>query len=233
MKLNIPHTKSATDLDKLLNQISTSVPPRTDGRTTEHTEVWVMHRYLEVLAHNNLLNFPFSVEHSDKPDFILKESFSTVGIEVTEAVSKQFAAYCALAEREYPKSSIDLGLFRWGKKDLTIPEMRALLAKNKSVSSGGDNPEHEWALYLNGIIRKKLRKFAHPEFVKYDINYLLIYDNLPLSNVHVKKAAEYLIPEITDIWDLTPTFDAVIIERGPVIVKITKEGSDIIVCATQ
>ena len=70
MKLNIPHTKSATDLDKLLNQISTSVPPRTDGRTTEHTEVWVMHRYLEVLAHNNLLNFPFSVEHSDKPDFI-------------------------------------------------------------------------------------------------------------------------------------------------------------------
>ena len=235
MKLNIPHITSSVDLEKILNKIDTSVPPRTDGRTTEHTEVWVMHRYLEALAHNNLLNFPFTVEHRDKPDFILKESLTTIGIEVTEAISKQFAAYCALAEREYPESCIDLGLFRWGKPDLTIQEMRSHLEKNKLVSSGwaGDRPEQEWALYINNIIRKKLQKLAHHEFIKYHKNYLLIYDNLPLPNVHAQNAAEYLIPEISDIWEQQPAFDAIIVERGPVLVNITKEGSNNIVCATQ
>ena len=232
MELNLSQTECATDLSTLLNQVDTYVPRRTEGRKTVHTEKWTMHRYLETLVKNNMLNFPVSVEHSDKPDFVLKEINTTIGIEVTEAISKQFAAYCALREREYPNSIIDLGLFRWDAPDRTVTEMRELLEKNKITSSGwtGDSPEREWALYINDIVRVKLKKLAHIEFIKYHHNYLLIYDNLPLPNVHAKQATEYLIKEINDTWSLSPSFESLFIERGPVLVKITKDGSNNYVC---
>ena len=232
MELNIPQTECATDLQALLNQVDTYVPGRTEGRTTAHTEKYTMHRYLETLVKNNMLTFPVSVEHSDKPDFVFKEKNTTIGIEVTEAVSKQFAAYCALREREFPKSILDLGLFYWGAPERTVSEMRELLEKNKITSSGwaGDSPEREWALYINSIVRVKLKKLAHIEFIKYHQNYLLIYDNLPLPNVHAKKATEYLVKQLQDTWSLLPSFDSIFVERGPVLVEITKNGSHNYVC---
>lgn len=226
MELNIPHTESATDLKSLLDQVDTYVPGRTDGRTTAHTEKYTMHRYLETLVKNNILNFPISVLHSDRPDFIFKEKETTIGIEVTEAISQQFAEYCALREREYPNAIIDLGLFHWGAPNRTIDEMRQLLQQNKLTSDGwrGDAPEREWALYIDSIVRTKLKKLAHIDFIKYHQNFLLIYDNLPLPNIHAKEAANYLIDHLKDIWSITPSFNSIFVERGPVIIKITGDG---------
>ncbi len=227
VELNIPHTECATDLQTLLNQVDTYVPGRIEGRTTSHTEKYTMHLYLETLVKNGMLNFPISVMHSDKPDFIFKEQETTIGIEVTEAVSQKFAAYSALRDREFPESVIDLGLFHWDAPERTLEEMRELLRTNTLTSRGwdGDAPEREWAFYINSIIRGKLRKLAHIDFIKYHQNYLLIYDNLPLPNVHATDAAKYLIEQIQDIWSLSPAFDSIFVERGPVIVKITKYGS--------
>lgn len=235
MELNIPHTENATDLQALLNQVDTYVPGRTEGRTTTHTEKYTMHRYLETLINNDILNFPISVLHSDKPDFIFKVSETTIGIEVTEAVSQQFAAYSALRDREFPNSVIDLGLFRWGAPERSLEEMRELLKENKLTSHGwaGDAPEREWALYIDSIIRVKLKKLAHIDFIKFHQNYLLIYDNLPLPNVHAKEASNYLISQIQNIWDLSPSFNTIFVERGPVLVKITKEGSHNYVCGEE
>ena len=232
MQLNIPKTESATDLQSLLNQVDTYVPSRTDGRTTVHTEKYTMHRYLETLVKNDILNFPISVLHSDRPDFIFKENTTTIGIEVTEAISQQYAEYCALRDREFPKSVIDLGLFHRGAPKRSMEEMRELLRKNKLVSHGwaGDAPEHEWALFMESVVRSKLKKLAHIDFLKFSQNYLLIYDNLPLPNVHAKKASSFLIPKLNDVWSITPSFDAVFIERGPVLVKITRDGSHNYVC---
>jgi hypothetical protein len=63
-----------------------SVPARTEGRTTRHTETWTIARLLATLA----------AYHRDKPDIALTSGGLEIGIEITEAISTQYAAYQAL-----------------------------------------------------------------------------------------------------------------------------------------
>jgi hypothetical protein len=56
---------------------------------------------------------------------------------------------------------------------------------------------------------------------QFPMNWLSIYDNLPLPNVNLADAMAHLAPKIASLWNRKPCFDAVFIERGPVIVELT------------
>lgn len=129
MKINLPTLATLGELLQALRGIDISVPGRTDGRTTDHTEAWTICRLLSTLSASGDLKFPVSLQHRDRPDFCLTDAVGQVGIEVTEAIPKQYAAYSALAEREFPGALLEPSHFRWGAPVLSSDEMRALLKK--------------------------------------------------------------------------------------------------------
>ncbi len=142
---------------------------------------------------------------------------------MTEAISEQYAAYSALAEREFPDALLEPGHFRWGAPKLSVEEMRRLLRQTQLTAQPwvGDRPEQEWALFIQSAVDAKLTKLASPEFQKFDRNWLSVYDNLPLPNVHLERGIAFLRPLLQEQWSRNPSFDTVYIERGPVIAEVS------------
>ncbi len=223
MPLAISSAENKADLYSVLRDTDISVPLRTEGRTTAHTETWAICRLLATLADSNLVSYPVSVEHSDRPDFQIQLGTSEVGVEVTEAVSEQYAAYSALAEREFPDVFLEPGHFRWGSPKLSIDEMRSLLRQTQLSASPwvGDRAEREWASYMQSAIESKLVKLAKPGFRHFSENWLSIYDNLPLCHIHLEKAIAFLLPTLAACWSKRPGFSAIYIEHGPVIAMLS------------
>lgn len=224
MALNISPTSNSEELISALKCVDISVPPRTDGRTTHHTETWTICRLLSTLADSMHVSYPVSVNHRDRPDFLIRAGNTNIGVEVTEAISEQYAAYCALAEREFPDVFLEPAHFRWGVPRLTTDEMRDLLRQSQLSAEAwvGDRPEQEWAYFIQSVVDAKLKKLSHPDFSKFDQNWLSIYDNLPLPNVHLGKAINFLRPLLQDRWSRTPGFDTLFVEHGPVIAQIAE-----------
>ena len=150
-----------------------------------------------------------------------------IGVEATEAVSEQYAAYSALAEREFPDALLQPDHFRWDAPKRSIAEMRGLLKQTELTGDGwgGNGPEREWALWVQSIVNVKLEKLAKPQFEKFDKNWLAIYDNLPVPTWNLAEAIGFLRPLIEPCWSRDPRFDALFIEHGPVIARITEHGS--------
>ena len=213
-------------LRQTLSAIDISVPLRTKGRTKSHVEQSVICRLLSTLGEHNLLAYPLSLFHEDRPDFILKEYSRDMGIEITEAVSEQYAEFCALAEREFPNNALDSGLFRLGRKKKKVKEMREILCKNILISEPwfGDSPEREWAIYMENTVRGKLQKLAESSFKKLPMNVLAIYDNLHVPNVDVLQAVAILRNLISNIWHLDAAFHVIYIEHSSVVLEM-KEHS--------
>lgn len=228
MPVDIQTALNPSDLLAALRRIDISVPARTDGRTTDHTETWTISRLLSTLTKCSLLEFPLSVTHRDRPDSLILSNDREIGVEITEAISQQYAAYCALAEREFPEVFLEPAHFRWGAPVMTVNDMRNLLRHSQLSSDGwaGDRPEQEWALFIQSVVDSKLAKLARPDFAKYGQNWLAIYDNLPLPNINLSKAIAYLQPLLHDRWGKTPSFDTLFVEHGPVIARITASGVD-------
>ncbi len=158
-----------------------------------------------------------------RPDFQIQFGATEVGIEVTEAVSEQYAAYSALAEREFPGVFLEPGHFRWGSPNLSVDKMRSLLRQSQLSASPwvGDYAEREWASYMQSAIESKLIKLAKPGFHHFSENWLSIYDNLPLCHIHLEKAIAFLLPTLAAYWSKRPSFSAIYIEHGPVIAMLS------------
>ena len=183
---------------------------------------------LSTLAQDDRLEFPISVWHRDRPDILIGIPSGTVGVELTEAITQQYAAYCALAEREFPDALLEPAHFHWGGPDRTVVEMRDLLRQDRLTSDGwvGDCPEQEWAHFMLSLIEAKLDKLGADGFEKFDRNWLAVYDNLPLPNIHLGNAIAFLRPLLKKCWRRRLAFDTLFVEHGPVIAEITARGSD-------
>jgi len=225
MNAKIDDIQCCEQLHQALARIDISVPGRIDGRTTEHTEIWTICRLLSTLGSASELNYPISLVHRDRPDFLLRQRKVNCGIEVTEAISTDFAAFCAFADREYPDANYDISNFRWGSRKLSVDEMRGLLTGRDRGSDGwsGDVPEMEWARYVESIVSAKIRKFSDSNFEKFDRNWLAIYDNLPLAYLNLESAISHLSPYLENYWSQGLVFDQLLIEHGPVIAKLTRD----------
>jgi hypothetical protein len=217
----------ATELFSVLQNTEIGVPLRTEGRKTQHTEMWTICRLLATLGKNDQILFPVSLEHRDRPDFLVTAGSWRIGVEITEAVSQEYAAYCAIAEREFPNAILQPSYFRWGAPKMTLEEMRQALRQTQILSEPwvGDRPEQEWALFMQSVLTAKLEKLAKPQFSKFDENWLAIYDNLPLPNVDLGKAINHLRPLLEDCWGKSASFSSVFIEHGSIIVQVTPNGS--------
>lgn len=229
MLLTLTDIQNSSDLMSALRGIDIAVPARIDGRKTHHTETYTACRLLSTLAEAKELTFPLSVSRRDRPDIVMRTGNAQVGIEITEAIPKWFAALCALAEKEFPDHELPVDLFPWDVETLSKDEMRDLLHKDTRSANGwiGITPEEKWASFISGIVKSKLRKLAENGFQLFDENWLAIYDNLPLPHVDLTYAIGLLKPLLADLWAPDPAaFDGLFIERGPVIAKITASASE-------
>ncbi|MBM0108594.1 hypothetical protein JM946_28005 [Steroidobacter sp. S1-65] len=219
-RVNIDNCPSREQLLTMLAKTRLDVPGRTEGRSTEHTERWVICRLLATVAALDRLRFPLSVSHGDKPDFSIIWPGLSIGIEVTEAISTDYARCLALAELERPGAIIDMSLFRWGSKSKSLEELRGIIKATRLQGDGwvGDSAEIEWSRYIESIIAAKRQKLSG--YLARDRQWLAIYDNLPLPHVHLAGAAEKL-QSLLEPWAEKVGFDALFIERGPVILEMT------------
>jgi len=222
----LPTAQNSEELLSSLRGIDISVPLRSEGRITDDVERWVICRLLSTLVTINELTYPISIIKRERPDFQLTLGTVLAGIEITEATSQNYAAFSALAEREYPDVMLEPSHFRWGAPELSTKEMRELLKQSQLSGSPsvGDAPEREWALYMQSVIDAKHKKLGTMGFQHYQYNWLSIYDNIPGVVVKLEKAVGFLAEKLESIWQLVPTFDTLYIESGSTIVRIKPEG---------
>ena len=200
------------------------LPPRTKGRTTQHREKLGMLRLMTNWANTDFLSYPMTLVHRDKPDFLLCYGNKDVGIEFTEAISEEFAATSAQAERDDVEALFYMDQFKRGTGKRTASERRQIIQSRPSGHGwANEQAEYEWAQSIMDAVNKKTAAFNKPGFKKCDKNWLLIDDNLPvgpLSSKNLETAMGYLSVALKGYWLQKNRYDEVIIETGNRLVQI-------------
>jgi len=217
---------SATELIEKLRSIDISVPRRTMGRKTEHTERYAIVNFLISRVSERQYKYPISIIHRDKPDFLLQTARNSIGIECTEAIPKQLAWAQALMAEHFPDGLYEPEFFRWNSPIRTKAEMMELLSKSQKKLHGvpvyGDGIEKDWANWMHKSICSKTEKLNSPGFEVFERNQLLIYDNLPKAWNNLNKASAILFEKLKRLWtENVLQFNRVIIETRNYYVEIT------------
>jgi hypothetical protein len=128
-----------------------------------------------------------------------------------------------------PEEYIESGRFRYGQK-YGREYLRNLRTGNVAPSPGysGDEVECDWAFYMADLIEKKRSKIKNFTCLNLDKKWLSIYDNLYLPMPEMDICIKYLRPRIHQTWHADFAFDAIFIEAGNEIVRITADGSEIL-----
>jgi len=219
------NANSNTELVRALKSIDITVPPRTEGRTTEDCERWSICRFLSTLNAVGEIEFPLRVSKREKPDFQLCTSAIAWGVEVTEAIPTDFARASALAAQEKPDALIDISLFKYGETK-TLDEIRNILKQKKLTGEGwaGDSAERELANAVRSVTDSKTAKLRRQDFDKYPRNILLVYDNMPLPHLNHDTVAVHYVNRLKDYWVEGLHFDAIVLESRDTMFLLESSG---------
>ena len=213
------------ELLEILRGIDMDVPLRTEGRKTEHTERYSICYLLSSLTNAGLLNFPISLSHEDRPDFVLSVPGTTIGIEHTEAVPQNEAAKDALRENGIGSEIHFLSRAIPGEKRRKSKQLRTeIIADNPGDGWAGEQVEREWAEAMEFFLQEKVRKLNADGFKRHKENWLLIYDNWPLPNVDRAKALSYL-QNILERQEVE--FEHIYVLSGEYLCEISGDNTDL------
>jgi len=134
--LNID-AESVSDLVSRLCAIDITVSLRTEGRTTEQCERWLICRLLSTFAETDSLAYPLKTEKPERPDFLLSLPSRQVGIEITEAVPPDWAWANASEKLSY-ENMVFLQRFKPGKPQGQGIKLRPLRVAPAVVAAGGE-----------------------------------------------------------------------------------------------
>ncbi len=201
---------SAEDLQRELSRIDLTVSPRSMGRTTAQTESFSIAHLLSSLPAKDL-RFPLTLEHRDRPDFVLVSHGTSIGIELTEAVAENLARSSALREQGVGPSTYLLRRATPGEPARSSATLKQeILQDIPGRPWEGDEPEREWAAAMAHFAASKVAKAAKPGFARYEQNWLLIYDNWSLPAVDLEHASGLLLAELLAA-NISSTFDRVFV----------------------
>jgi hypothetical protein len=201
------------DLLAKLRAIEITVPTRNQGRTTGQCERWSICRFLATYAETKLIQYPMRVEKRERPDFLLSLPSTRIGIEVTEAVPRDWAWANARRGGLIDSNFIFLQCFHPGESQRSQREIDNIArGANRGDGWVGDAPEKEWAKVMVHFSLQKANKFLKSGYERFDVNWLLIYDNWPLPAVEDLKAAGYFVQRLGNL-DTPLPFDSIFVER--------------------
>ncbi len=173
--------KDRIEFDNSIEKIDISVPLRSKGRKTEHTERYSLFSFLQNFIDDKYFNFPLKIIHRDKPDFLIETSINYTGIEFTESIPEQLARAQAILEEHFPDGQLEPSFFKWDTQERTKSEILEILRKSqvRLIGQGytGRQIEEEWSKGIVECIINKTIKLNKNGFDTFDKNWLLIYDN--------------------------------------------------------
>lgn len=201
---------TSAELRARLAEMDIDVPARSEGRRNHQAERYCIVHLLETLPIGRF-SFPLTLTHSDKPDFLLVMPGSEVGIEHTEAVPENVARANFLREKGLGPDVYFTPHAAPGAPRKTANELRHdIEADEPGPGWYGDSPEREWAAAMAHSVKEKIPKATAEGFVRYPVNWLIIYDNWPLPAIDYSKAATYLVPLLADMGAFS-VFDAIFV----------------------
>jgi hypothetical protein len=214
--------ETEADLEAFLYRFDIDVPARNE-RHKRHGERYAIMHLLDHLLAEQRLSYPLHLEQRDRPDFVLTMGSAKIAIEHVEAIPENQAHEDArwasgvgspgFARRHLPtdarkkKKDIDRQLKR--DKHYLAYQMRPEYIPTVAIPPGwvGDEPEIEWAGWIDHFIGKKLN---NPCFEQHSKNWLLIYYNLRLPKVDYEKSAQKLLDKLASMSS-DPAFDEIFI----------------------
>ncbi|MBN2315142.1 MAG: hypothetical protein JXM79_14525 [Sedimentisphaerales bacterium] len=202
-KMNLKAENKAALLG-ILQSIDIVSPLMSGARSKKHTQPYAMAHLLSSLAEaHRLLTFPLEIipreSPNDKPDFLLIMSGKKIGIEHTDARSKNETRKDALRRSEEIGGSIHFVTpVEPEEPERTAEELRDEIKANAHKCGWGDqdNTDQKWSDVMLNIIKKKEIKLQKPEFSRYDEDWLLIRDAWPFVSVNPENATRYLFSKI-------------------------------------
>ena len=201
--------------DELLLQLAATdiaVPLATEGRTKEDRERWSVLRLLATLAQCEQLTYPLQARPGDSPDYVVSVPGGTIGIEVTDAVPRDWARANACREEQGYEEPVMLERFTPGEALRTREEIEEI-AQGKNTGSiwAGNSVEEQFAEVMLHFSLKKKEVFWKPDFKKYDSNWLIIYKDWPLPCLIEPLGAKYFSQRLSQLPKPLP-FEKVFIE---------------------
>lgn len=214
------------ELALALGKIDISVPKRSDGRKSEHTERYTIVNLLRSMRCNEV-DFPLSLSHRDKPDFLLTMSASEVGIEHTEAVPQNEAQAMRLHEEGHGKDTYLISHRSPSEKRINRRQLIKNIEENTETDGwAGDAPEKEWAAAMVCSAEKKIQAIRKPGFDRFSENWLLIYDNWPLPSVDLIRSSKLLQQSLAR-GEAFQEFNVVFVINEHSLCKITSVECDV------
>ncbi|MFO1152645.1 MAG: hypothetical protein U1E42_03110 [Rhodospirillales bacterium] len=181
------------DLLATLSHLDVFVPPRSRGRSKEHTERYCIAYSLSTLAYHDVLRYPISLSKRERPDLLLTLGTTCIGIEITEAVPKNDAHKTAIRNENGPHGWHYISRYSPGEAKKTRKKLCQEIKDNEPGNGwSGDSVEREWAEAMAYFIGQKTDKLRMQYFNRFNEDWLLIYDNWPLPDVDIELAAQYL-----------------------------------------
>ena len=182
---------------------------------------------------DSILTFPLELTHRrppyDKPDFLLSMGGTKIGIEHTEARSRNETHKDVLRCKEGIGPSVYfIAPVEPSEPKRCARQLREEIEANDSMGGWGDqdNTDRKWSNVMFSVINTKQKKLQTPEFSRYDEDWLLIRDAWPFPSVDLKNATGHLFLQIRD-RNIKLEFDRVFIircsDRGPVC-EIAEHG---------
>ena len=220
---------SKAELLSALRAENITLPLRSEGRSKEHIERWILCRLVATLAAQDLVAFPFLANKRERPDFDIGMAEERIGLEVSEALQANYAEHQKIQETEFPDSFMEPGHFRRG----VVPQQRQreILASRRlsALPIMGDALEREWAEGIAAVVATKQKKLAKPGFEKRAVNWLAIMDSLPIHNDWIPKGLTFLRPLLEPIWSGQPSFNKIFVDHGgPTLVILCRDTQTIV-----
>ena len=211
------------ELLKILAETDISVPRRSEDRTKDHTERYAIAHLLSALAGKDRISYPLILTQRNRPDFLLTSDTTKIGIEHTEAVPENEAHKTVLREKRYAPDEYFISHHKPGEPKKHKKELIKEIVTNRAGASWvGDSMEREWAEAMFHFIERKVVSLLKDGFDRFDLDWLLIYDNWNPA-VDRYKAATFLLKFVTENGVLQ-NFERIFIITGEYVCEIATAG---------
>jgi len=183
--------ESKKSLLQILSDIDISVPPRSEGRLSDHIEKYAITYTLATLAREEKLNYPLKLTKTERPDFLLLSGGREIGIEHREAVSANVAQSDFLREKGYGHEVQFLRRSEPKEERKRAKRLKTeLKEKNPCDVWMGNSAEEEWAEAMFCFVNEKITIAHKSGYNLFALNWLLIYDNWRLPALNLEEALQ-------------------------------------------
>lgn len=193
---------TSIDLLSQLRNINITVPSITKNRSNQARERYMMARFLATIAESELVCYPLTIEHRDKPDFALRHINGEIGVECVEAVPDEWYRIQEIRDENFPDALSYGQHFRPGKHVRVFTDEERIEVANGSRASYpwvGRMAEKQWAEAMEYFIGSKTEKLRSGNYSEFQNMWLLIQDEwrVPMhSEEEVREGAEMCLPRI-------------------------------------